>query len=193
MTSAPDPHQSASGFSCGMIGSPVGRTNLPVRSRIVLVVCQLVAVLALTASVPAASAAGAFYLGKWKIVSAAVAPWADNRTRRPDATEMKSLVGRTITIEPKAIRGPHALACTDPRYEVKEYPADMLFQGAFGEMHERDVSADPAKIAEKVGFRGSRWKTLETGCAVEIDYHFINLTTAAFGLNDYVYTLTKQP
>jgi hypothetical protein len=65
----------------------------------------------------------------------------------------------------------------------------MLFQCAFGEMHRRDKSADPGKIAASVGFQGSRWKTLETNCAVEIDYHFIDPTTPAIGLNDYVYTL----
>jgi hypothetical protein len=63
------------------------------------------------------------------------------------------------------------------------YPADMLFQGAFGEMHNRDKSADPVKIAQGIGFRGSRWKTLETGCGNEIDYHFLDPTTAAFGLS----------
>jgi hypothetical protein len=145
------------------------------------------------AAVPVCRAAEAFYLGKWKIVDAKVAPWADERVRKPDTAEMKSLVGTTITIESKAIRGPRALACTDARYVVKEYPADMLFQGAFGEMHARDKSADPVRIAERLGFRGSRWKTLETGCAVEIDYHFIDPATAAFGLNDYVYIIKKQP
>ena len=79
------------------------------------------------------------------------------------------------------------------RYTVVDYPADMLFQGAFGEMHERDKSADPVRIAEKIGFRGSRWKTLETGCVVEVDYHSIDPDTAAFGLNDYVHVLNQQP
>jgi len=68
----------------------------------------------------------------------------------------------------------------------------MLFQGAFGEMHESNKTSDPAKIAAAIGFRGSRWKTLETGCGNEIDYHFLDSTNAAFGLNDYVYFLKKQ-
>ncbi|HLH17409.1 MAG TPA: polysaccharide deacetylase family protein [Bryobacteraceae bacterium] len=141
---------------------------------------------------PTAPAAGEFYLGKWKIVSATVAPWADAKVRKPDANEMRLLFGQTVAIEAAAIRGPRALACSNPRYAVKEYPADMLFQGAFGEMHARDHRVDPANLAAQVGFRGSRWKTLETGCEVEIDYHFIGPATAAFGLNDYVYTLKKQ-
>ena len=64
-------------------------------------------------------------------------------------------------------------------------------------MHLRDKSADPAKIAATLGFRGSAsktptWKTVETGCANELDFHFLDPTTAAFGLNNYVYMLKKQ-
>lgn len=138
-------------------------------------------------------AAEPFYFGKWKIVDAKIAPWAETQVRTPDLAERNSLLGATITIEAKAIRGPRALACTDVRYRVREYSADMLFQGAFSEMRDRDKSAEPSKIADRLGFHGLRWKTLETGCAVEIDYHFIDPATAAFGLNDYIYILKKQP
>jgi hypothetical protein len=66
----------------------------------------------------------------------------------------------------------------------------MLFQGAFGEMHSSDKSADPAKLAASVGFVGAAFKTLETGC--EFDWHFVGATEMKTGLNDYVYTLKKQ-
>jgi hypothetical protein len=136
-------------------------------------------------------AAGPFYIGTWKITSAVVAPWADPALRA-DASEMKSLVGKAIVIQPKGIAGPRALACQGPRYRLRDYPADMLFQGAFGEMHSRDKSVDPVKVAAKAGFHGSSWKTLETGCGNELELHFIDLSTAAFGLNNYVYILEKQ-
>jgi hypothetical protein len=139
-----------------------------------------------------ASAADPFYIGTWKIASASVAPWQVERPYGDDRTEMKSLVGKTVVIQGSAILGPHAVACKGPHYQVKDYSADMLFQGAFGEMQRRDASADPAKLAAGLGFRGSSWKTLETGCGNELDYHFLNPTTAAFGLNNYVYTLKKQ-
>jgi hypothetical protein len=141
----------------------------------------------------AATLAGAdpFYLGTWKITSAAIAPWQE-LPYRDDSAEMKSLVGKTVVIRAKSIAGPRQVACQGPHYQIKDYPADMLFQGAFGEMHQRDKSADPVKIAAKLGFRGSSWKTLETGCGNELDYHFLDPTTAAFGLNNYVYTLKKQ-
>jgi hypothetical protein len=148
-------------------------------------------IMGLLASGVLCSAADPFYIGTWKIASAAVAPWRQS-PYPDDLAEMKSLVGKTVVIQPKSIAGPHAVACQGPHYQVKDYPADMLFQGAFGEMHGRDKSADPAKIAAQLGFRGTSWKTLETGCGNELDYHFLDPNTADFGLNNYVYTMKKQ-
>lgn len=153
---------------------------------------QSIAIAVMAAAASLAVAPEPFYLGAWKIASAVVAPWADP-ARRPDPAEMKSLVSKTIVIKPHEILGPRPVACQSPKYRVKEYPADWLFQGAFGEMHARDKSADPVKIAESLGFHGSAWKTLETGCGNEIDFHFVDAATAQFGLNDYVYNLKKTP
>ena len=138
-----------------------------------------------------AIAADSIYVGTWKIDSAVVAPWWKD-SAKPDAVEMAGLVGKSIAVTAHGITGPRQLACKDPKYEVKEYPADMLFQGMLGEMHERDKSVDPVKVAATLGFQGSRWKTLETGCGNELDFHFIDATTATFGLNNYVYTLKKR-
>jgi len=139
-----------------------------------------------------AVAADSFYLGDWKITSAVVAPWWNDARQKPDPAETRMLTGKTISITPRAIVGPGILGCKSPRYKVKDYPADSLFQGSFGEMHDRDKSIDPVKVAATLGFHGSSWKTLETGCANELDFHFIDSTTAAFGLNNYVYTLKRQ-
>jgi hypothetical protein len=68
----------------------------------------------------------------------------------------------------------------------------MLFQGSFDEMRRRDKSADPVKLAAKLGFHGPTSKVLETGCGNELDLHFVDPATAEFGLNNYVYILKKQ-
>jgi hypothetical protein len=154
--------------------------------------CILPAAAIAAVLLPAAPAADPFYVGTWKVASAVIAPWADPATRKPDDAEAKSLVGKTIVIRANAIDGPRTFACKGPKYKVKDYPADWLFQGSFGEMHARDASVDPARLASKLGFQGTRWKTLETGCGNELDYHFVNPTTAEFGLNDFVYTLKKE-
>jgi hypothetical protein len=138
-----------------------------------------------------AHAAGAFYLGTWKIVSAVAAPWAAAR-HQEDLAEMKSLVGKVVVIGPGEITGPRIFACKGPKYRVEDFPADWLFQGQFGEMHDRDKSVDPAREAARLGFRGSSWKTLTTGCANELDFHFLDPATAEFSLDNYVFTMKKQ-
>jgi hypothetical protein len=158
--------------------------------RVSKLVAITVAALA-TALAPRAFSEDAFYLGVWKIDSAVVAPWW-NEPAKPDPAEKISLVGKTFVIKPKEITGPRQVACKGPRYKVVDYSALMLFQGAFEEAQARDKTVDPAKMAATLGFRGSSWKTLETGCGNEVDFHFLNATTAAFGLNNYIYMLNKE-
>jgi hypothetical protein len=157
---------------------------MPLRNLAVIVATTLAAAIA-----SPAHAADAFYLGAWKLDSAVVAPWADPHDK-PDADAMKALIGKTVALTPTAISGPKVFACKGPHYKVSDFTADMLFQGAFEEMHDADKSADPQKLAAALGFTGTSFKTLETGC--EIDWHFVDPTTAEVGLDDYVYTLKKQ-
>lgn len=148
----------------------------------------LAAALAVASFAPA-HADDPLYLGTWKFDSAVVAPWADPHGK-PDAAEMKALIGKTVTLAPTAITGPKVFACKGPHYKISNFAADMLFQGAFGETHDSDKSKDPVKLAASLGFTGKSFKTLETGC--ETDWHFVDQNTAEVGLNDYVYTLKKQ-
>ena len=137
-------------------------------------------------------AADPFYLGTWKIASAVIAPWVKGKAYDDDTTETKSLVAKTIVIKPAEITGPRIFVCKGPNYKLVDFPANMLFQGAFEEMQRNDKSVEPDKLAARLGFRGTKWKTLETGCANELDYHFVDETTAEFALNNYVYTIKKQ-
>ena len=145
--------------------------------------------LSILATVLPAQAADVSYLGTWKLTDAVVAPWADAK-QKPDAAEKTRLIGKSVVLAPKAITGPSPFACTAPHYKVSNFAADMIFQGAFGEMQSNNKAADPNKIAASLGFSGANIKTLETGC--EIDFHFVDATTAEIGLNNYVYTLKKQ-
>jgi len=137
-----------------------------------------------------ASAADPFYLGNWKFTAAVVAPWAAPAARKPNRAERDALLGKTVSIKPKEIAGPRVFTCQRPRYKLKEYRAGDLFQGAFGEMRERDPALDPGTLAAQLGFQGKSFTTLETGC--EFDWHFVDQTTVKVGLNDWVYTLKKQ-
>lgn len=137
----------------------------------------------------AADAADPAYLGTWKFASAVVAPWTTSQ-HKPDAAERARLMGKAIVFKSTAIAGPSPFACQGPHYKLTDYTAGLLFQGAFDEMHARDKSVDPGKVAAGLGFTSKAVRTLETGC--DFDFHFVDASTAQVGLNDYVYTLKKQ-
>jgi hypothetical protein len=110
--------------------------------------------------------------------------------QKVDAAETKQLIGETVTVGSKAITEPKVFACKGPHYKVSDFSAAMLFHGQFGEMHDTDHGKDPLQLAHGLGFTGTSFKTLETGC--EADWHFVDPHTAEIGLDNYVYTLKKQ-
>lgn len=136
-----------------------------------------------------ALAAGTGYLGAWTITGSTRAPWADP-AHPLDPAEPARLKGQAITFKAGAVAGPQPLACKGARYAFRDDTPDLLFQGAFDEMRSRDHRTDPAKLAASLGFKGPTIRTLETGC--EIDFHFVDPSTAEFGLNDYVYTMRRN-
>jgi len=136
-----------------------------------------------------ADAADPAYLGAWKFAGAVAAPWADPG-QKPNGKEAARLRGKTIVFKAGEITGPPPFPCKQPHYAIVDSGPEGLFEGAFDEMREKDKSVDPAKLAASLGFTGSSFKTLQTGC--DIDFHFVDATTMEIGLNDYVYTLKKQ-
>jgi hypothetical protein len=144
------------------------------------------------ASLSSAWAEDAFYLGQWRITEVAKAPWTKSDAEL-DQNEMKTLVGKTITLKSDAVDGPGSFRCKGPQYEVMAGGPDMLFQGMFGQMHDDNASNDPQKLAEQVGFAGSKYRTVITGCEYEVDFSFgADNDTAKFALNNAVYTLKRQ-
>jgi hypothetical protein len=177
-----------------MVIEPIPRATTPRKnlgesfpmSRCLAALAFLTTIVTLIATAPS-HAANQFYLGDWKIDSAVEAPWARPKI---SPSEKNRLMGKTVTLKAKEIAGPQPLACKGATYKVTDYSADMLFQGAFEDMHDTNKAVDPQKLAESLGFSGKTFQTLETGC--EIDWHFVDPTTAKVGLNDFVYTLKKQ-
>jgi len=105
---------------------------------------------------------------------------------KADGAEPSRLIGKTIVIAARQISAPRPFGCAAAHYKVSDVTPELLFEGAFDAMRSHDRTVDPTKIAASLGFTGTVIKTLETGC--EIDFHFVDATTAEVGLNDYVYT-----
>ncbi|HEX4535217.1 MAG TPA: hypothetical protein VH000_13360 [Rhizomicrobium sp.] len=130
----------------------------------------------------AAGNPGAF-AGNWTITAAKTAPWADPAHPVADDGERAALLNGGVVITAKKITGPKQVACSDPHYGIKTYTPDMLFQGGL---------KTPATDAPALGFKSNAIKVLETGCENEIDWQMADDGSLEFGLNDYVYVLTKK-
>jgi len=139
----------------------------------------------------ATAAEDAFYLGRWRIAAAVAAPWSGPELT-PDLQQMAALKGQTLSIARDRIAGPRTLGCRGPHYRIVESTPDLLFQGELAEPMRYAQPPDAQRLAEGLGFRGKRWKTLETGCANELELHFLDPRRAAIGLNNVVYFLEKQ-
>jgi hypothetical protein len=81
--------------------------------------------------------------------------------RKPDDAASKTLAGKRVVIKPAEIAGPQAVACKSPRYRLRHYGADILFQGMLDEMRPCDSSVEPLKLARTLGFAarpGRPWR-----------------------------------
>ena len=128
------------------------------------------------------------FAGSWKIEHSEPAPWVQT----PDMTEakeIKRLTGTVVEFKSDRIAGPEPLACKAPHYEIKQYQADMLFQGALAEMG--DPATNPDKLADKIGFGKRPIPSLVTGCASEIEFHALDGDHLVFALNNSLYRMVR--
>jgi len=130
------------------------------------------------------------FTGSWKIGKSEPAPWVKTADML-DAKEIKRLVGAPVEFKVGAISGPAPLACKGPHYEIKQYQADEVFQGALAEYG--DPSTTPDKMADKIGFGKRPIASLVTGCASGIEFHAIDADHAVFALNNSIYRMARAP
>ena len=130
------------------------------------------------------------FAGPWKIEKSEPAPWV----KTPDVIEkreVKRLIGARVEMHADRIDGPAPLNCAHPRYEIKSYPAEGVFEGGLAEM--RDASTTPDKLADSIGFVKRPIMTLVPNCESEIEYHAIDDNHLIFALNNSLYRLTRVP
>jgi hypothetical protein len=129
------------------------------------------------------------YAGTWLIEKSEPAPWAKTADMI-EAKEVKRLTGTKVEFKSDRIVGAEPLGCKGPNYELKQYGADDLFQGALAEYG--DPSTTPDAMAAKLGFARRPIPSLVTGCVAEIEFHELDTDHLAFALNNSIYRLTRQ-
>jgi hypothetical protein len=121
------------------------------------------------------------FLGTWTVTTSEPAPWTD-AAEKPVASDLKALIGHTVSFRSDAIEAPVPLKCRKPHYVIKQYPPDMLFQGGLTESE---------KQAAALGFVDKTITTVETGCEGAFDFHFLNSDSALFALNNRIYRIQR--
>jgi hypothetical protein len=143
-----------------------------------------------TLATPNATAANDM-TGSWTIERADDAPWSNDKDAIPYRKAVPAYVGKHVVFQAKRIKGPSLLACRGPHYEMKEYGADMLFQGGLGEF-ERAGGKKAEDVATAMGFKTRPIRTLQTGCEHAFDFHMSDKDHAAFALDNMIYWLVRD-
>jgi hypothetical protein len=146
--------------------------------------------LSLPFAVTAASAANDM-AGSWTVERADDAPWSNTTDYQPFHKVVPDYLHKKVVFEAKRIKGPSLLACAKPNYEMKDYTADMLFQGQLGESEQRG-GKKAEDVATSLGYKSRPIRTLETGCEGAIDFHMTDADHAAFALDNVLYWLTRD-
>lgn len=135
---------------------------------------------------PGASVArpGNPFFGKWKMVSAKVAPWWNE----PGAPEMNPDLEKPIVFEAEKSSGPAIATCKAPIYTVDIMRARALFEGHL---------QDPANDAQALGFTGEDITRMNFSCTddnrnVSLDFPMVDDNTILLGLDNMIYTLKRQ-
>ncbi len=136
---------------------------------------------------PPAQAGDIALLGKWEIVDAAPAPWADDKERAALIAEGRRLLKMQIAFAAGEVIASHkTLACKKAQYEPTEYSPDALFQGGLLEPNQE-------KVAQSMGFPKGDVPGVDVTCSTgSFSYHFRDKTTALLAFNDVIYTLKRR-
>jgi hypothetical protein len=128
--------------------------------------------------------------GIWTIVKAEPAPWSDTKSYPPNRDAVPTYVGKRVVFGPGQIEGPDLLACANPNYQVKDFPAAGLFQGQLGELQDRG-GRKAEEAATAIGFATRPIRTVVTDCMHSIDFHMSDADHAAFALDNMIYWLRR--
>lgn len=120
----------------------------------------------------------------WRITHAVTAPWAPAASS-PNMAQ-PSWVGRALTFQTKAVRGPGVLTCSHAVIEPTQYPAEGLFQGSLPAPATTAAQALGIMLLPLTGVR----LTCDNGM---FEFHRVDADTLLLGLDNQVLTLSRAP
>ena len=120
----------------------------------------------------------------WRITHTVTAPWAPAAPSSNMA--QPSWVGRALTFQTNAVRGPGVLTCGHAVIEPTHYPAEGLFQGS--------LPAPAATAAQALGIMLLPLAGVRLTCDTGVfEFHRVDAETLLLGLDNQVLILSRAP
>jgi hypothetical protein len=127
-------------------------------------------------------------LGRWRIETAAVAPWVKPEKIHELVKEenVRRYVKQRITFEAAAVKSRDPIfACKGATYEPTRIPPEGLFQG--------NLPSPQGQIARALGLHDGTTPGVDVACPnSRFSYHFRDKDTALFALDNVIYTLKRR-
>jgi hypothetical protein len=142
--------------------------------------------LSLMAAIPASAQSNPL-LGKWEIVDAQAAPWADESRHEMLTAAGKRLLNQVITFAPREVTSKNkSLACKRAEYETTTHEPDAIFQGNLPE-------PNPGAVALRFGFKKGEVPGVDLKCRTgAYSFHFRDRNTALTARGNVIYTLKRM-
>lgn len=127
-------------------------------------------------------------LGRWRIETAAVAPWVKPEKIHELVKEenVRRYVKQPITFEATAVKSRDPIfACKGATYEPTRIPPEGLFRG--------NLPSPQGQIARALGLADGNTPGVDVACPnSRFSYHFRDKDTALFALDSVIYTLKRR-
>jgi hypothetical protein len=127
-------------------------------------------------------------LGRWRIETAAVAPWVKPEKIHELVKEenVRRYVKQPITFEAAAVKSRDPIfACKGATYEPTRIPPEGLFQG--------NLPSPQGQIAHALELPDGNTPGVDVVCPnSRFSYHFRDKDTALFALDNVIYTLKRR-
>lgn len=149
--------------------------------------CCFALLAAVGAPIEALASDPSTFLGTWRIAAGLASSPGDSDSPAPPDPD---LLGKDVVFAEQAIEAPHPLGCGNAVYEVRDLPAEALFQGTLGS------SASPRAVA--LDLSPDAAPTLMVQCDTGVfDYHLTQGSGDAapkllIMLDHVIYTLERD-
>lgn len=123
------------------------------------------------------------FIGRWRVVTATIAPWVASDSAGVDRTR---LLARVVQLGATSLTGLPPFDCTDGRFEPTQVEPEGLFQGG--------LPAPAGTAARALGFSAGRVRGIRLICASGVfEFHAADSSHLLVAIDNVILTLDRSP